>query len=158
MSSESLNSPLTIHPSPLYLYTVYPSFSSFLNLPTSLPVSWCPVPVASSPLPLHIRNVSLSFIIIYSPFKELLLFPVAGNLYLKIPQDSYFFSYLPRYRSGCKDGNNLAYVSSVIFTFFNIFFQSQNLQKTTPFSKADTNVRRKRLPAKRNIKIVKTNS
>lgn len=89
---------------------------------------------------------------------------VLKNFYRSLSQWTYnrnpagfkFFNYLPRSRSGCKDGNKYVYMSSVIFTFFQCIFLVPNFQKTTPFFKGDTNVRRIRRPAKRNVKLIPT--
>ena len=83
------------------------------------------LPLVSEPATLH------DFLFLKRTFiglcrREPICFTVAGfKLSFLIIRNRFwlcFFNVLPRYRSGCKDANNLVYVSSVIFTFFNIFF------------------------------------
>jgi len=115
---------------------------------------------------LQLRTHNLQLKTKTAPLRSFDYSNVLKNFYRSLSQWTYnrnpagfkFFNYLPRSRSGCKDGNKYVYMSSVIFTFFQCIFLVPNFQKTTPFFKGDTNVRRIPRPAKRNVKLIRTNA
>jgi hypothetical protein len=85
-------------------------------------------------------------------FKELLFVPCRRELIFKIPQDLNFLAICFVAEAAAKMGIFI-YSCQVLFSLFlNLFFSPKLFKKQPSFSKGDTNVRRFRRPAKRNIK------